>query len=35
VVAVLGRELSRPELLADGPSAGWRPGRLEISRLKE
>ena len=23
VVAVLGRELSRPELLADGPSAGW------------
>ena len=23
MVAVLGRELSRPELLADGPSAGW------------
>ena len=23
VVAVLGRELSRPGLLADGPSAGW------------
>jgi site-specific DNA recombinase len=23
VVEVLGRELSRPELLADGPSAGW------------
>ena len=23
MVAVLGRELSRPELSADGPSAGW------------